>query len=575
VYNLQWMASDQLRTSTGKSSDEESTEAETAVASKSGKIGATNKSSADDPDTAEVTVTAGVGDFLNHLKTSGETRPSGGRYGGGAVEENTLDIDGDELEDMRVETEQVALTGLKVPPKIPRQGSSSETTAVGSQSRARTQDTSPLDDVDDDNENVGDITAVTDLNANANLDATDILSQRMDENPDAAVGQVTAKDKADQGKQNSPAEASRAKTVELGPDQGAAAVGASAGGSQEEMDPALKEAMASNPLATSRGKSLPQTSTQIVAPYFHDESESEESLAQMISLVSYRPPTKLAAIGSSIVLAAVAAFWVAGDGSTTAQASDEIAASENAMVEPPPEAQPATDPAAVAVAAVDTEEPVEGGVEAANEDAIEAARTAAREKAEAARLATLEAEALAEAEAEAEAVPVDTELTDPEEEENPEEPAEATELDEASEDPTAATDPEAEDETMEFDVEPAETPVEDVTPEPIEKPTKPTKPTPDRTPKLSKKQQRVAAKALYKKASVAFMQGNLAASEKGFKAALKADPSLSTSYRGLGLVYERRGSKKRAASALRRYLKNSPRAKDAAAIRARLDRLGK
>lgn len=578
VYNLQGMASDQLRGSAKGGSDNDSMDAKTAVAGESGHVGATRKetsdAAADDPDTAKVAVSSDVSDFLNHLKTSGESRPNLGRYGG-VVEENTLDIDGDELEEMRVETEQVAISPPDLPPKIPRKETGDETTAVGFKGRVAPQDTKvsirwagdgAIDSDDDsDDQNVGDITAVTDLNANANLDATDILSKRLDESPEPAAGDIVAT-----GKPSQEPSTARAKTVELRPEERAAtAQGAGAAG-QEEMDPAMKEALASNPLASSRGTSLPNTATQIVVPNYHaDDEDFEESLAQMISQVRYRPPTKLAAIGSSIVLAAVAAFGLAGDGSADAVASDEIATKAMASNEATPAVQPEVEPADPPASEGGSIEEPPGEVGSANKEAIEAARKAASEKAEAERRAVLEAEEEAAAAENEEEVPEDA--TEESTEEPVDDPAatdpEETDPEESSEETVAVdeADADAPEEIMDFEVEPEEE---------IEPTPKTTGPASDRAPKPSKKQQRAAAKALNQKATVAFMQGKLSASEKGFKAALKADPSLATSHRGLGLVYERRGSKKRAAAALRRYLKQAPRAKDAAAIRARLERLG-
>jgi regulator of sirC expression with transglutaminase-like and TPR domain len=48
---------------------------------------------------------------------------------------------------------------------------------------------------------------------------------------------------------------------------------------------------------------------------------------------------------------------------------------------------------------------------------------------------------------------------------------------------------------------------------------------------------------------------------------------MAAPHKGLGLVYERQGNRSRAASEYRRYLRKAPRAGDAAAIRARIDKL--
>lgn len=69
------------------------------------------------------------------------------------------------------------------------------------------------------------------------------------------------------------------------------------------------------------------------------------------------------------------------------------------------------------------------------------------------------------------------------------------------------------------------------------------------------------------------MSGDTRGAIASFTAALRADRSHAPAQRGLGLAYEKRGDKARAARAFRDYLRLAPGARDAAQIRARLEAL--
>lgn len=69
------------------------------------------------------------------------------------------------------------------------------------------------------------------------------------------------------------------------------------------------------------------------------------------------------------------------------------------------------------------------------------------------------------------------------------------------------------------------------------------------------------------------MSGDANGAIASFQAALRADRSHAPAQRGLGLAYEKKGDKVRAARAFREYLALAPNARDAAQIRARLEKL--
>ncbi|MBK9034445.1 MAG: protein kinase [Myxococcales bacterium] len=69
------------------------------------------------------------------------------------------------------------------------------------------------------------------------------------------------------------------------------------------------------------------------------------------------------------------------------------------------------------------------------------------------------------------------------------------------------------------------------------------------------------------------MSGDTRGAIASFQAALRADHGHAPAQRGLGLAYEKQGDKARAARAFREYLRLAPNARDAAQIRARLEKL--
>jgi serine/threonine-protein kinase len=67
-----------------------------------------------------------------------------------------------------------------------------------------------------------------------------------------------------------------------------------------------------------------------------------------------------------------------------------------------------------------------------------------------------------------------------------------------------------------------------------------------------------------------FLAGDLDGAEESYRAAIAADRGHAAAHRGLGLVYQRTGRTDDAIDHLQRYLRLAPKAKDAAAIRARI-----
>ncbi len=82
-----------------------------------------------------------------------------------------------------------------------------------------------------------------------------------------------------------------------------------------------------------------------------------------------------------------------------------------------------------------------------------------------------------------------------------------------------------------------------------------------------------SAASLYKDGQASFMIGNNVTALQLFQAAVHRDPRYAVAYRALGLTYDRLSDRTRAAKAFRTYLRLSPRAKDAALIKARLEKL--
>jgi hypothetical protein len=70
-----------------------------------------------------------------------------------------------------------------------------------------------------------------------------------------------------------------------------------------------------------------------------------------------------------------------------------------------------------------------------------------------------------------------------------------------------------------------------------------------------------------------FVSGRLQEAKASFEQAIKRASGHAPAYRGLGMVKQRLGDNSGAASAFRKYLQLSPKAADAAAIRARLEKL--
>jgi hypothetical protein len=384
-------------------------------------------------------------------------------------------------------------------PKIPAKSSAPAKSATAEEpkaeemlDRARELRSAALVDAD---ENTDDVTDVTVDQIPARLDPSEILAPRMEEIPQTAVGIKAVKEKEDS---------------------------------------------TATPITEKIAPITDGSRTAVSVPF----GDVDESLAEMVRNVRPRPPTKLAALGSSIVLVMVMGLWVAGDPNESHGEAANVAETEE------PED---TEVVAVVTPVEETPETVDTEELQDTEAARKAARKAAREKAaaekaarEAAELEAAEAAEAAEAEAAA-AEAAELEAAELEAAELEAAELEAAELE-------AAEAAEAEAAAAAAEAAAAEAAAAE------EKP---------------KEGNRAEAEKLYKKASMSFLQGKLSASERGFKKALKADPSYAMSYRGLGLVYERRGSKSKAASAFRRYLKLAPKAKDAKMIRARLSGLGR
>jgi hypothetical protein len=79
--------------------------------------------------------------------------------------------------------------------------------------------------------------------------------------------------------------------------------------------------------------------------------------------------------------------------------------------------------------------------------------------------------------------------------------------------------------------------------------------------------------AAYKTGFQQYVRGDTAGALATFKSSLAANPGYPSTYRGLGLVYEKMGNKSQAKRAFSRYLQLSPKASDADQIRERMGRL--
>jgi serine/threonine-protein kinase len=84
----------------------------------------------------------------------------------------------------------------------------------------------------------------------------------------------------------------------------------------------------------------------------------------------------------------------------------------------------------------------------------------------------------------------------------------------------------------------------------------------------------LSAKELTARGAERFHAGDLAGAEQDYLAAIAADRRLAAAHRGLGLLYQHTGRFEDAIAHLERYLALAPKARDAAAIRARIAAIG-
>jgi outer membrane biosynthesis protein TonB len=104
-------------------------------------------------------------------------------------------------------------------------------------------------------------------------------------------------------------------------------------------------------------------------------------------------------------------------------------------------------------------------------------------------------------------------------------------------------------------------------------PNEPDKPAEETRPK-EPQIDRAAARESYLEGMRAYTRGQLASAERSFRAALELNPGMASAHRGLGFVHARRGSKRAAVRAFKRYLRMAPKARDAVTIRKRIEGLG-
>ena len=83
----------------------------------------------------------------------------------------------------------------------------------------------------------------------------------------------------------------------------------------------------------------------------------------------------------------------------------------------------------------------------------------------------------------------------------------------------------------------------------------------------------MTARSLYKDGLKRFVAGDVDGALALFQDAAGRDSRYAPVHRGLGMAYEKRGDRRRAARAFETYLKLAPDADDAASIRARLEKL--
>jgi serine/threonine-protein kinase len=82
-----------------------------------------------------------------------------------------------------------------------------------------------------------------------------------------------------------------------------------------------------------------------------------------------------------------------------------------------------------------------------------------------------------------------------------------------------------------------------------------------------------SARSLYKDGLGKYVAGDTGGAISRFQAAIVRDPRYAPAHRGLGMAYERKGERSRAARSFRTYLALAPSASDAGQIRARLAKL--
>lgn len=80
--------------------------------------------------------------------------------------------------------------------------------------------------------------------------------------------------------------------------------------------------------------------------------------------------------------------------------------------------------------------------------------------------------------------------------------------------------------------------------------------------------------AAYRTGLQQYARGDTTGALATFRASAASSPGFAPTWRGLGLVYEKVGSKSQARQAFRRYLQLAPNASDAEQIRERLEHLG-
>ncbi|MGE0871540.1 MAG: hypothetical protein AB7P03_23475, partial [Kofleriaceae bacterium] len=107
---------------------------------------------------------------------------------------------------------------------------------------------------------------------------------------------------------------------------------------------------------------------------------------------------------------------------------------------------------------------------------------------------------------------------------------------------------------------------------PARKPPAP-KPTPAPVDEQPEERPSGSAKELYIKATQLYLAGEFGEAEGMFRECLTVDRKYAVAYRGLGVLYQRTGEDTKALDALRTYLKLRPNAKDAAAVRGRIEKL--